>query len=99
MVMADRALIYSTCLLQMCNLEHATFFARKSAALPQSIASVRIRVERAIEQVKYYRILHGVVPHSLHAQLEMQFGFICSILTCITSVNLVIYIYNIFIIY
>ena len=41
-----------------------------------SIASVLINVERAIEQVKNYRILKGVIPISLHAQLEMKFGYL-----------------------
>ena len=46
----------------------------------RSIASIHICVERAIEWVKNYRILQGVIPISLHAQLD-EIWFICSILT------------------
>jgi len=44
------------------------------------IASVRIHVERAIERVQNYRILQGVIPLSLHEQLD-QIWFICCMLT------------------
>ena len=44
------------------------------------IASVRIHVERAIERIKNYRILQGVIPISIHAQLD-QIWFICCIFT------------------
>ena len=46
----------------------------------RSIASVRIHVERAIERIKNYRILQGVIPNRLHSQVD-QIWFICSILT------------------
>ena len=44
------------------------------------IASVRIHVERAIERVKNYHILQGVVPLSIHEQLD-YIWFICCMLT------------------
>ena len=44
------------------------------------IASVRIHVERAIERIKNYRVLQGVIPIVLHAQLD-QIWFICCVLT------------------
>ena len=44
------------------------------------IASVRIHVERAIERVKNYRILQGVVPLSIREQLD-YIWFICCMLT------------------
>lgn len=44
------------------------------------IASVHIHVERAIERIKNYRILQGVIPISAHAQLD-HIWFICSVLT------------------
>ena len=44
------------------------------------IASVRIHVERAIERIKNYRILQGVIPISMHAQLD-QTWFICCMFT------------------
>ena len=44
------------------------------------IASVRIHVERAIESIKNYRILQGVVPLSLLEQLD-HIWFICCMLT------------------
>lgn len=46
----------------------------------RTIASVRIHVERAIERIKNYRILQGVVCNTMHAQLD-QVWFICSSLT------------------
>jgi len=46
----------------------------------RSIASVCIHVERAIERIKSYRILQGVIPIRLHSQLD-QIWFICSSLT------------------
>ena len=46
----------------------------------RSIASVRIHVERAIERIKNYRILQGIIPNRLHSQVD-QIWFICSILT------------------
>ena len=71
---------FSTCLLQNVNLEHTTFLRGKEQLSleeeveTRSIASVHIHVERAIERVKNYHILQGVIPLSLHAQLEMKFG-------------------------
>ena len=44
------------------------------------IASVCIHVERAIERIKNYHVLQGVIPLSLHAQLD-HIWFICSVLT------------------
>ena len=44
------------------------------------IASVRIHIERAIECVKNYRILQGVVPLSIREQLD-YIRFICCMLT------------------
>ena len=46
----------------------------------RAIASVRIHVERAIERIKNYRILQGIIPNTLHSQID-QVWFICSILT------------------
>lgn len=46
----------------------------------RSIACVRIHVERAIECINNYRILQGVIPISVHTQLD-QVWFICCILT------------------
>ena len=69
----------------------------------RNIASVRIHVERAVELVNHYRILQGVIPISLHTQLEMKLGvFEAYILTnCLPAQfsNLVIYIYSISVIY
>ena len=72
----------------MCNPEHIAFLRGKEQLSleeeveTRSIASVSIHVNRAIEQVKDYHILQGVIPTSLHAQLEMQFGlFVAHILT------------------
>ena len=45
-----------------------------------SFVSVRINVERAIECVKIYRILQGVIPNCSHSQLD-QIWLICYILT------------------
>ena len=42
----------------------------------RSIAPIHIHVERAIERVKYYHTLQGVIPISLHAYLEMKFGLL-----------------------
>lgn len=44
------------------------------------IASVRIHVEREIECIKNYRVLQGVIPISIHAQLD-QIWFICCMFT------------------
>ena len=44
------------------------------------IASLRIHVERAIQRIKNYRILQGVIPLSLHDQLD-HIWFICCMLT------------------
>ena len=70
----------------MCKLEH-TFFLREKEQLlceeeveTKSVASVRIHVERGIERGKNYHTLQGVIPISLHAQLD-EIWFICSILT------------------
>ena len=38
----------------------------------RSIASVRIHVEWAIERIKNYRILQGVIPNWLHSQVDQQ---------------------------
>ena len=46
----------------------------------RAIASIRIHVERAIERIKNYRILQGIIPNTLHSQID-QVLFICSILT------------------
>ena len=46
----------------------------------RAIASVRIHVERAIERIKNYRILQGIIPNTLHSQID-QVWFICSMLT------------------
>ena len=46
----------------------------------QRIASVCIHVERAIERIKNYRVLQGVIPISIHAQLD-QIWFICCMFT------------------
>ena len=46
----------------------------------RQIASVLIHVERAIERIKNYHILQGVVPLSRHEQLD-HIWFICCILT------------------
>ena len=46
----------------------------------RSIASVQIREERAIECIKNYCVLQGVIPNSLHSQLD-QIWFIYCVLT------------------
>ena len=43
------------------------------------IASVRIHVERAIERIKNYQILHNI-PNSMHNRINHIF-FVCAILT------------------
>ena len=43
------------------------------------IASVRIHVERAIERIKNYQILHNI-PNSLHNNVNKVF-FVCATLT------------------
>lgn len=43
------------------------------------IASVRIHVERAMERIKNYQILHNV-PNSMHNKINQVF-FVCSVLT------------------
>ena len=44
-------------------------------------------MERAIEQGKTHHILQGVIPTSLHAQLEMKFGlFVAYILVCVKKI-------------
>ena len=65
-----------------------------------SIASIRIHVERAIERVKNYHILQGVIPKSLPAQLEMKFGlFVAHILTIFLPALVQIYSYVYYIVY
>ena len=44
------------------------------------MASVRIHIERVIERIKNYRILQGVLPISIHVQLD-QIWFICCMFT------------------
>ena len=82
MVMADRGFIiqHSSCKNVKLNI---SAFLRGKAQLSleveletRSIASVRIHVERAIEHVKNYCIVRGVIPNSLHSQLD-QIWFIC----------------------
>ena len=43
------------------------------------IASVRIHVERAMEHIKNYQILHNI-PNSMHNQINHVF-FVCAVLT------------------
>ena len=43
------------------------------------IASIRIQVERAIEQIKNYQILHNI-PNTIHNSVNQTF-FVCAILT------------------
>ena len=43
------------------------------------IASVRIHVERAMERIKNYQILHNV-PNSMHNRVNQKF-FVCAVLT------------------
>ena len=64
------------------------------------IASVRIHVERAIERIKNYCVLQGVIPLSVHAQLD-HIWFICcfnkfSFISC--SMKIMNCIFKIFII-
>ena len=64
----------------MCSLEHTTFLRGKEQwsleeeVETRSIASICVYVERAIERVNNYRILHEVIPISLRALLEMKFS-------------------------
>ena len=44
------------------------------------MASVRIHMERVIERIKNYHILQGVIPVSIHVQLD-QIWFICCMFT------------------
>ena len=46
----------------------------------RKIASVRIHVERAINRIKFYRILKGTIPISM-ARLINQIIFVCAMLT------------------
>ena len=43
------------------------------------IASIRIHVERAIERIKNYQILHNI-PNTIHNSVNQTF-FVCGILT------------------
>jgi len=43
------------------------------------IASIRIHVERAIERIKNYQILHNI-PNTVHNSVNQTF-FVCAILT------------------
>ena len=47
--------------------------------ITRRIASVRIHVERAIERIKNYQILHSI-PNSMHNNVNQVF-FVCAILT------------------
>ena len=47
--------------------------------ITRRIASVRIHVERAIERIKNYQILHSI-PNSMHSNVNQVF-FVCAILT------------------
>ena len=63
----------------MCNLQHTTFCEEKEqlsleVVETRSIASVYIHVVKAVERVKSYRTIQGVIPISAHAQLEIEFG-------------------------
>ena len=86
-VMADKGFDIQDFLVPKRVILNITPFLKKKEQLSleeeaetRRIASVRIHVERAIEHVKNYRILQGVIPLSLHEQLD-QIWFICCILT------------------
>ena len=51
------------------------------------IASVHIHVERAIERIKNYRILQGVIPISIHAQLDQIWFICCSLIFFVLLLN------------
>ena len=82
--MVDRGLMYSTSKCVTLNIP--PFFLQGKELLPleevetRSIASIRIHVERATEQVKKHCILQCVIPISLHAQMEMKFGLFVAFL-------------------
>ena len=46
----------------------------------QTIASVRIHVERAIERIKRFRILRNEIPLTLHGSIN-QIWIVCCLLT------------------
>ena len=86
-VMADRGFDIQDLLVEKRAILNIPPFLRdrdqltvEEEAETRQIASVRIHVERAIERIKNFRILQGVIPLSLHEQLD-HIWFICCILT------------------
>ena len=61
------------------HLDESGQLSESERTTTRRIASVRIHVERAIERIKNYQILHNV-PNSMHNRIN-QICFICSILT------------------
>ena len=61
------------------HLDESGQLSESERTTTRRIASVRIHVERAIERIKNYQILHNV-PNSMHNRINQIF-FICSILT------------------
>ena len=61
------------------HLDESGQLSESERTTTRCIASVRIHVERAIERIKNYQILHNV-PNSMHNR-KNQIFFICSILT------------------
>ena len=79
--MADRGFDIQHLLVSKCVTFNIPLFLQGKEQLSleeevetRSIASMCIHVQRAIERVKKYRIIQGVIPISLHAHLEMKFG-------------------------
>ena len=54
--------------------------SKEEVTITRRIASARIHVERKMEQIKNFRILHGVIPLSLCNSINEIF-FVCSALT------------------
>ena len=55
-------------------------FSKEEVELTRRIALARIHVERKMEQIKNFRILHGVLPIAL-SKISNELVFVCSALT------------------
>jgi hypothetical protein len=82
-VVADRGFTVSDMLLQKGVDLHSTIHGRQGAdevKRGQSIASIRIHVERAIGRIKYYAILKGTLPITM-IRVANQIVVVCAWLT------------------
>ena len=61
-------------------------FDEEEVETTQSIASVRIHVERAISRIKMYRIINNVVPLSLAEVLNQIWTLCCMLLLFQSSI-------------